>query len=52
MQVTAVRQAANFVSAFQLPMVTVVVLELLASIGADTHSYHLAEESAFPGQCL
>ena len=52
MQVTAVMQTANFVSAFYPPMMPVAVLELKPSIGAYTNPYQFAKESAFPGQCL
>ena len=52
MQVTAAMKTAKLVSACNPPMVPVAVMELLASIGANTQPNHFAVESAFPGQCL
>ena len=51
MQVTAAMKTAKFVPALNPPMVLVAIM-LKPSIGADTHPYHFALESAFPGQCL
>ena len=52
MQVIAAMKTAKLVSASNPPMVPVAVMELLASIGANTQPNHFAVESAFPGQCM
>ena len=52
MQVTVAMKTVKLVSACNPPMVPVAVMELLASIGANSLPNHFAVESAFPGQCL